>query len=385
MPYCFNCGNPVYETDRFCASCGAELIRRDATQDRVRRFPTSQLNHPEQTRLFQQTETINKEVGFKTFITWPVKKIMALVGAGAIALFLVIGSVAGLFKAEDREVPNLIGMSLQDAKDRLEKSGLKCEKGKEEYSADVSLGHVVRTDPAAGRKVQQGTKITLVISLGPETTHTVPDLKGKSLEAAIAILEENGLKNYKTVEEYLAVPSGYVVRHVPGSGQQVRSQNIITLYISTAISPQMVSVPNVTGKSRSEAEKIIRNADLVVGGVTEKNDPNVPKGNVISQDPTAGRKMNSGSKITLVISLGSEDMPIVRVNVPPLKHLSYNRAIERLKNEDLKYVRGEDEYSAVVSSGLVTRTDPAAGVEVDSGSTVIVFISKGPEPPKEGY
>jgi len=48
MLYCFNCGKPVNETDKFCASCGAELyLRKSATQDSERRIPTPP---PEQTR-----------------------------------------------------------------------------------------------------------------------------------------------------------------------------------------------------------------------------------------------------------------------------------------------------------------------------------------------
>ena len=47
MPYCHNCGKPVNETDRFCASCFVELFLRDSPHNGVRRLPTPL---PEQTR-----------------------------------------------------------------------------------------------------------------------------------------------------------------------------------------------------------------------------------------------------------------------------------------------------------------------------------------------
>ena len=63
MLYCFNCGKPVIETDRFCPSCGAKLyLRKSATQDSERRFPTppfaspEQTQHPSRTRLLTPSE-----------------------------------------------------------------------------------------------------------------------------------------------------------------------------------------------------------------------------------------------------------------------------------------------------------------------------------------
>jgi len=317
---------------------------------------------------------LRKEVGFKALITKPVKKIMALIAAGAIGLFLLIGWVAGLFNPEDIVVPGLTKMSVKDATESLEKLGLKSEKREDEYSADVDFGLVVRTDPAAGRKVQKGAKITLVISLGPEPPHIVPDLKGMSLEAAIALLEENGLKNYKTVEEYSVGPAGYVFKHVPGSGQQVRSQDIIILYVSVRI--QMVSVPNVTGKSRSEAEKILRNEELVVGGVTADYAPNIPEGSVISQNPVVGSKEPRGTKINLVISLGPETTQVENVLVPNLKGKNYEDAKTSLTNLNLGLEVTKVEESSSVPAGFVIRTSPEEGSVITRGSKVIVYISK---------
>jgi len=136
----------------------------------------------------------------------------------------------------------------------------------------------------------------------------------------------------------------------------------------------------VTGMSQSDAERAIRDAGLVVGGITEKYDPKVPMGNVISQEPVAGRKMNSGSKITLVISLGSGSTPMYKVivPVPDLLGKSFEEAKTILEEKGLKCVM-EEEYSDVVASGSVVKTQPAVDSTVDKGSTVIVVISKGPE------
>ena len=316
---------------------------------------------------------LRKEVGFKALITKPVKKIMALIAAGAIGLFLLIGWVAGLFNPEDIVVPGLTKMSVKDATESLEKLGLKSEKREDEYSADVDFGLVVRTDPAAGRKVQKGAKITLVISLGPEPPHIVPDLKGMSLEAAIALLEENGLKNYKTVEEYSVGPAGYVFKHVPGSGQQVRSQDIIILYVSVRI--QMVSVPNVTGKSRSEAEKILRNEELVVGGVTADYAPNIPEGSVISQNPVVGSKEPRGTKINLVISLGPEPL----LTVPDLKGKSQSEAEKIIRIAGLEVGGVTENYDPNIPEGSVISQNPVVGSKEPRGTKINLVISLGPE------
>ncbi len=65
-----------------------------------------------------------------------------------------------------------------------------------------------------------------------------------------------------------------------------------------------VLVPNVVGLTQAAASTAITNAGLVVGTVTTQNDPNIPAGTVISQNPAANATVAAGSAVNLVVSAG---------------------------------------------------------------------------------
>lgn len=76
------------------------------------------------------------------------------------------------------------------------------------------------------------------------------------------------------------------------------------LVVTIGAPPVPVSVPNVVGMTQAAAEATIIAANLVVGTVTTQNDPIVPAGDVISQNPVGGTDTNSGTPVDLVVSLG---------------------------------------------------------------------------------
>ncbi|SDK66759.1 serine/threonine protein kinase [Glycomyces sambucus] len=98
----------------------------------------------------------------------------------------------------------------------------------------------------------------------------------------------------------------------------------------------------------------------------------VPLGGVVSQDPEVGDRIRQGATITVVVSLGPERFP-----VPELAGKSEEEAMAALAAFDAD-VTVEHEYSTEFpDAGEVTRTDPPAGEEVKSGSSVVLFVSDG--------
>ncbi len=72
----------------------------------------------------------------------------------------------------------------------------------------------------------------------------------------------------------------------------------------SSVTPSPVIVPNVVGLTQAAATTAITNANLVLGIVSVVNDPFVPVGNVISQNPLAGSSVFTGSAVNLVVSAG---------------------------------------------------------------------------------
>jgi eukaryotic-like serine/threonine-protein kinase len=150
-----------------------------------------------------------------------------------------------------------------------------------------------------------------------------------------------------------------------------------TLPPATTAAAQKVKVPTLTGKTQQEAEAALKDAKLQVGDTRQDTNPNVDTGKVISTDPAAGQSVDINSKVNLVISKGKETAPLY-----DYARTSPDDAEAQLKTLGFQVQRAE-EYSDTIQQGAVIRTDPKGGdnITVAKGSTIKLFISKGPQPP----
>ncbi len=93
-----------------------------------------------------------------------------------LALLAGIILIAGIIYLATRprtvEVPNVIGLQVDDALSTLEAGSLRPRQGAEEFSANVSKGAVARTDPQAKTKVDKGSRVEWYPSLGAQPTPT---------------------------------------------------------------------------------------------------------------------------------------------------------------------------------------------------------------------
>jgi len=202
----------------------------------------------------------------------------------------------------------------------------------------------------------------------------VPDLTNMSFEAATAQLVEMGLNYEKVAEEYSAdVPAGYVVSQRQEPGMKVRPGRIIELTVSAG--SEDVRVPNVTKMSQRQAEDVLRRAGLVVGKVRESYDPNVPESSVIGQNPEPGREVPRGTRVDILVSLGSEETSF---KMPNLVGADYRTAVSRVSTWELVMGDTTFEFSVSIPPGHIIRQSPEVGATVSRGNTVTVVISKGP-------
>lgn len=100
----------------------------------------------------------------------------------------------------------------------------------------------------------------------------------------------------------LTVTTPLVAVDASGAGSTILAGAVLTLNV-TATSSQ-IAVPNVVGMTQAASSTAITTAGLVVGTITNANSSTVPKGNVISSSPIAGTMVNSGTPVSLVVSLG---------------------------------------------------------------------------------
>jgi serine/threonine-protein kinase len=129
------------------------------------------------------------------------------------------------------------------------------------------------------------------------------------------------------------------------------------------------------GQTLEDAERLLEEADLTLGTVDERPDPDRAEGIVIEQTPSAGVEVGRGTPVNVVVSTGPE-----LVVLPDLTGLSEREAVAALNQLGLRFTFAPEEHSSTVAEGLVIRTDPLPDTEMQSGDTVLLVISQGPAP-----
>ncbi len=286
---------------------------------------------------------------------WP----LVLVAAAVLALtgwFFLAGPGSSV------AVPAVEGRSQEQAVAALETAGLGASI-EETFSEDVAKGTVISVDPSAGSDVRKGSDVTVVVSKGPER-YAVPDVVGSTVAEATKRLEEARLARGKVTSRYdEKVPEGQVISTDPKVGSNQKPGTEVALVVSKGREP--IDVPDWTGKDATKAAKALSDLGLKVDATRQENSDTVPKGRVISQDPTGGT-LYRGDQVTLVVSKGP-----VMVEVPDVigKTLDQARGIlERAGfTVDVKEALGG-------FFRTVRFQDPKGGTSAPKGSTVTLTI-----------
>ena len=201
-------------------------------------------------------------------------------------------------------VPVVVGLTQAAAESAITGATLTVGTVTTDYSPTVPSGDVISQNPLGGVNVNVGSSVDLVVSLGPPPTVNVPDVVGLAQAAAESAIAGATLTVGTVTTSYSpTVPSGDVISQNPLGGVNVNAGSSVDLVVSLG-PPPTVNVPDVVGLAQAAAESAITGASLAVGAVTYQNDAVVPAGDVISQNPTAGAFVVTGSSVDLVVSLG---------------------------------------------------------------------------------
>ncbi len=139
-------------------------------------------------------------------------------------------------------------------------------------------------------------------------------------------------------------------------------------------SNSMVTVPSVVGKARADAVAELENLDLQVT-VNEAPHPDVPRGEVLSINPTEGSQLKRGANVTLTVSSGREI-----TDVPDLTDLTPQEAAAELEKAGLKLNDDlQRDSSDTVEDGKIMSQNPAGGTQISKGSKISVTVSTGRE------
>ena len=317
------------------------------------------------------------------------KKIMRilLIVAGVIVALLVIflvGNAVGVFSGpgitatteKQVDVPDVRGMTEDEARDELNDKNLGMRVSGREASDEYDKGEIISQDPGEGEKVDEHTTIEVVVSTGPETKMVkVPNVVDAKEADAEKEIEDAGLIVKKEFEASDDVDAGRVISVSPDAGTEVEEGSEVTIVVSTGPETKMVAVPKLVGREAADAEAALTSAGLV-GSVTEQYSDE-PAGQVISQSPLEGEQVEEGSTVSYVVSLGPETKT---VTVPNLTTgMTREEAEQALTAAGLEVGKVTEANSSSITPGYVMNQTISPGTEVAEGTAVGFTVSIGPE------
>ena len=139
---------------------------------------------------------------------------------------------------------------------------------------------------------------------------------------------------------------------------------------------ERINVPNFVGKNYEDIINSTEFNKIFNFSVNVTANPDVPVGQIISQDPEADRSMMvvpEGINMTLVVST-----EVKQTKIPDVKNKHYQEAMIELQNAGFLVEIAKTEASDSVTVDYVISTDPVAGEELAAGSTVFLTVSAGP-------
>ena len=242
---------------------------------------------------------------------------------GLFLLFVIsLGGTIGIANAtrpKEVAIPNLVGKTVEEAKQILKDSKLNYVEGESEYNTQIEAGKIISQDPAFvnGRNVKENTDVKVVLSLGTEKT-TVPKLVGKTKEEAETLAKEAKI-NLEIVEETSeTVEAGYIIKQEIDVEAEVNAGDTIIVYLSTGTGRVPVVVTSVLYKEEAVAKKTLEDLKLVVK-VEYAEDKERGNGVVLKQSIGSGETVDEGSEITITVNkLAEEKECEVIVNVAAL-------------------------------------------------------------------
>lgn len=303
-----------------------------------------------------------KEGKFKKFIK-EHKALSIVIGLVLLFALSLGGTLAflNLTNPPEVELPNLVGMSKEEAQKEAENLKLKFEIKEEEFNKEVPEGFIISQDPKYIEKynVKEGSTITVVVSKGQEKTK-VPNVKGKSQEEALQLLEAANLKAEIIEETSKTVKEGYVISQETEPDEEAFAGDTVKIHISKGKGIKQVNVVSVIGQSEVNAKTTLTGLGLKVN-VAYEEDTSKADGIVLKQSIDGGKTVDEGTTITITVNKIAEMKEVsVTVNVKSLLggniyeetlNTTNSSGDKKVKKVNLKVVVGNDTiYSGKVSA-----------------------------------
>ena len=221
--------------------------------------------------------------------------------AGSAAPFGSAVSLAVSTGACNVNVPNLVGLSEEEARAAITLAGLVLGTVVDGFSSTVPEGEVLRQAPEAGMSVAPGSAVLIVVCRGIGTL--MPNILGMTRDAAESAVRGALLVVGDIMNDFSdTVPAGQVLSQSPAGGVETARGVTVSFVVSLG---QKTTVPDCAGMTLDQALAAMQTAGLLAD-VTEEASETVPEGQITRQQSAAGAFVPLGSTVGLTVSTGPD-------------------------------------------------------------------------------
>ena len=299
---------------------------------RTQRISTSELNkenNKEKGKFAKIKDFFEKHKALKVLAIIIGCILVFSIAMGGTYLALTLG------RAEEVQVPDLKNLTLEQAQSKVNELKLNLEVQEEKYDLEIPEGQIIEQDPAyqENYKIKEGTTIKVIVSKGQEIVKIPTDVEGKPRDEAMQSLKDVGLEVTAKEENNDEIQKDCVIRIENEQGEklsgneEIPAGTTIVMYVSMGI--EQVSVPDLYGKTESQAKSDLTNAKLKWKSTEKTSDSSKPNGVVINQSISSGSMVDKGTEITITIN-EFDEVKTGTINVNVKSVLNYSPE----KNED---------------------------------------------------
>ena len=344
---------------------------------RTQRISTNQYNRTNK-------NSAKKENKFITFIK--EHKVLSSIVGLILLFFLAFGGtmlILGMTNPKEVEVPDVVGLTREEAEQKVKDANLVFEVESEEYNTEVEENHVISQNPKHMEnynKVKEKTTVKVVISKGTEKTK-VPNVKGKQKEEAIQLIENAKLKSEVIEETSKTVKEGYVISQETDPDTEVNAGDTVKIHVSTGTGIKQVTMIDVTGKKEADAKKALEDMGLVVN-IGYSEDASKDNGIVLKQTVEVGKVIDEGTTVTITVNKLAEVKTVpIKVNVKSLLDGNITETVKDENGDEIQQVKDVQLKVTVGNDTIYSQTVKASETAVSVGNakgtgttTVKVYI-----------
>lgn len=252
----------------------------------------------------ERTKALLKKLFTRRRLIRTVKILGWVVLYSGLFLITVYFTMYSMIKIDELEVPRLVGMGIDEARDYAREQKFRLKKKAGYFQGNYPPLTIIDQYPEPGMNIKKNSFVTVYVTADVDQVEVV-DLTGFSISEAERMLEDQNLrKRYISYMETTDIPSNLVIAQSYAPGEMVNIRTGIDLLVSKGKRRVSYVMPDLIGKSLDEVSDFLSRWDLKIAESRIKyvEYPLTPPGVIISQSPKPGFRINSNNLIDLKVS-----------------------------------------------------------------------------------